>query len=475
MQHAFFPFLRESLVSVRKRAWFTNIQIRSRADELAQEAGQAGWVQYQAAARAALAEALRVSQDKKADKRAAAAAALTLKKYPPQEAWIVDYATNEGRHIKTFAKKKEADEFAATARIEVRHGIHTPSSKSITVAEAGKLWLATAEKNKLERTTIDGYKQHLALHIEPLIGSTKLSDLSTPMVRDFEDTLSSDKATPRSPTLIKKVRGSLGAILSDAQERGLVARNVVRELRSRRHRGKERRADRRQKGKLKVGIDIPAPDEIKAIIETAEGRWRPFFLTAIFTGLRASELRGIRWADVDLKKGELNVTQRADAYQEIGSPKSEAGHRTVPLTPKLARVLTEWKLACPKGDAGLVFPNTDGNVEWHANIINRAWIPLQIAAGVTAQVKDSNGKLVRDEDGKPVLQAKYTGLHALRHFYASWCINRETDGGLELPAKVVQERLGHSSITVTLDTYGHLFPRGDDTAKLAEAESRLWG
>ena len=106
MQHAFFPFLRESLVSVRKRAWFTNIQIRSKADELAQEAGQAGWVQYQAAARAALAEALRVSQDKKADKRAAAAAALTLKKYPPQEAWIVDYATNEGRHIKTFAKKK---------------------------------------------------------------------------------------------------------------------------------------------------------------------------------------------------------------------------------------------------------------------------------------------------------------------------------------------------------------------------------
>jgi integrase len=343
------------------------------------------------------------------------------------------------------------------------------------VAEAGKLWLATAEKNKLERTTIDGYMQHLTLHIEPFLGNVKLSDLSTPMVREFEDKLSADKATPRSPALVKKVRGSLGAILSDAQERGLVARNVVRELRSTRRRGKERRADRRQKGKLKVGVDIPAPKEIKAIIEAAEGRWRPFFLTAIFTGLRASELRGLRWADVDLKKGELNVTQRADAYQEIGAPKSEAGHRTVPLTPKLVRVLTEWKLACPKGDAGLVFPNTDGKIEWHANIINRAWIPLQLSAGVSVQVKDSNSKLVRDEDGKPVLQAKYTGLHALRHFYASWCINREADGGLELPAKVVQERLGHSSITVTLDTYGHLFPRGDDSAKLAEAESRLWG
>jgi integrase len=463
-------------MSVRKRTWFTSNQIRTKAEELAQEAGQADWRQYKAAAGAELAEALRVSQDNKADKRGAGAATLTLKKFPPQEAWVVDYATKKGgRHIKTFAKKREADDFAAEAKIEVKQGTHTPSSRSITVAKAGQLWLATAEKNKLERTTIDGYKQHFTLHIEPFLGDTKLSDLSTPMVREFEDKLSADKTTQRSLALIKKVRGSLGAILADAQERGLVARNVVRELRSRRRRGKERRADRRQKGKLKIGVDIPSPAEIKAIIEATDGRWRPFFLTAIFTGLRASELRGLRWADVDLKKGELNVTQRADAYQEIGAPKSEAGHRTVPLTPKLVRVLTEWKLACPKGDRGLVFPNTDGKIEWHANIINRAWIPLQIAAGVSVQVKDADGKLVRDDDTKPVLQAKYTGLHALRHFYASWCINREADGGLELPAKVVQERLGHSSITVTLDTYGHLFPRGDDSAKLAEAESRLWG
>jgi integrase len=462
-------------MSVRKRVWFTSSQIRSLAEELAQEAGQTSWLQYRAAAKSALTEALRISRDGTAGKREGAAAVLTLRRYPAQEAWIVDYATKKrGRHIKTFTKKKEADEFAATARIELRHGVHTPSSKSITVAEAGKLWIATAENNKLERTTIDGYQQHLDLHIVPFLGGTKLSDLSTPMVREFEDRLSADKENPRSPGLVRKVRGSLGAILSDAQERGLVARNVVRELRSGRRRGKERRAERRQKGKLKVGVDIPTPAEIKAIIEAAEGRWRPFFLTAIFTGLRASELRGLRWADVNLKKAELDVTQRADAYQEIGAPKSEAGHRTVPLTPKLAQVLTEWKLACPKGEAGLVFPNTDGNVEWHANIINRAWIPLQIAAGVSAQVKGPDGKVHRDDDGKPVL-AKYTGLHALRHFYASWCINRKADGGLELPAKVVQERLGHSSITVTLDTYGHLFPRGDDSAQLAEAESRLWG
>jgi integrase len=65
------------------------------------------------------------------------------------------------------------------------------------------------------------------------------------------------------------------------------------------------------------------------------------------------------------------------------------------------------------------------------------------------------------------------GLHSLRHFYASWCINRRQDGGLELPPKMVQERLGHSSITMTMDVYGHLFPRTDDHDEMAAAEARL--
>jgi integrase len=71
--------------------------------------------------------------------------------------------------------------------------------------------------------------------------------------------------------------------------------------------------------------------------------------------------------------------------------------------------------------------------------------------------------------------AKYSGLHSLRHFYASWLINRKVDGGWELPAKVVQERLGHSSIVMTMDTYGHLFPRSDDRAELAAVERALLG
>jgi integrase len=122
-----------------------------------------------------------------------------------------------------------------------------------------------------------------------------------------------------------------------------------------------------------------------------------------------------------------------------------------------------------------VFPNGAGNVENHVNIRQRGLIPLMLEAGIVKPALDARGIARRDADGKPIVAAKYSGLHTFRHFFASWCINRKEDGGLGLPAKVVQERLGHSSITMTYDTYGHLFPRGDDTAELAEAERLLLG
>jgi integrase len=157
-------------------------------------------------------------------------------------------------------------------------------------------------------------------------------------------------------------------LISDAMERGHVPRKVVRELR----RGKERKADRRAKGKLKIGVDIPTPDEIRALLPCLKGRWRPILLTAIFCGLRGSELRGLRWQDVDLVKGEIHVRQRADRYHKIGRPKSEAGERTVPVPPLALNALKLWKLACPMGDLGLAFPNPSGKVERYRRRSRRA-------------------------------------------------------------------------------------------------------
>jgi len=151
----------------------------------------------------------------------------------------------------------------------------------LRIAEAGRLWVESGEAAKLERTTLTQYQQHLDHHIVPMIGVVKLAQLTAPMVRELEDRL---RAT-RSPAMVRKILGSLSAILADAQERGLVAQNVVRSLRARR-RGKDRHADKRQKGRLKIGVDVPTPDEVRKIIAHLEGRWRPMLLTAIFTGLR---------------------------------------------------------------------------------------------------------------------------------------------------------------------------------------------
>jgi integrase len=361
----------------------------------------------------------------------------------PREAWVVDYFDQAGeRHIATFARKKDADEHHAKVRVDVKAGMHTAHSKSITVAQAGQNWITYVEREGRERATVQGYRQHVDLHINPRLGRLRLSSLTMPRISAFRDDL---LASGISRATASKVLTSLKSLLKDAQRRGNVAQNVARDV--------SIGLDKRGKRRLKVGVDIPTPDEIKRLLDAAKDRRIfPLLATAALTGLRASELRGLRWEDVDLKRGELHVRQRADRYNDIGKPKSHSGERTIPLGPMVISALREWKLACPKNDRDLVFPTARGRIEHHKSLLRRLERVL-VAAG---------------------LMPKYTGLHALRHFYASWCINRRQDGGLELPPKLVQERLGHASIVITMDRYGHLFPRNDDGAELAAAERALF-
>src|SRR5262249_35845149 len=186
-------------------------------------------------------------------------------------------------HSRTWAKRREADAHQAIVGVAVRAGTHTADSKSATVAKAAELWLASCDAAGLERTTITAYRQHVDLHIVPILGALRLTQLTVPLIRSFEDRLRPDR---RSPAMGRKPRRSLGTLLADAQERGLVGQNVVRSLYTRR---RSRRTE--SNGKLKIGVDIPSPDEIRAITAHLKGRWRPLLLTAIFTGLRASELR----------------------------------------------------------------------------------------------------------------------------------------------------------------------------------------
>jgi integrase len=261
--------------------------------------------------------------------------------------------------------------------------------------------------------------------------------------------------------LVGKVMVSLGSIFAEAVSDGLVARNVVRE-RSR-SKGRRKGTAKRLKPVVEAGRDMPTVEEMKAILEAAKPRWRTFLLVAAFTGMRVSELRGLRWEDVDLKESVIRIRQRADKNGVMGMPKSEAGKkRSISIGPKVVQTLREWKLK--SGGSELVFPsqaqhNNSNKVLALSSIIRLGLIPAVLAAGL------------KTKDGEP----KYSGMHCLRHFHASFCLNPVSRGGLGMTPQEVQARLGHASITITMDTYGHLFPKQDDSKAMAAAEAALLG
>jgi integrase len=371
-------------------------------------------------------------------------------------AWLADYRDQHGRRQrKAFDSKKEAKDFELRARSEVKAGIHTADAASITVADAGERWIASCRERELEATTINAYAQHIALKITPHLGATKLSALTAPIVAGWQKRLLADGC---SAAMARKSKIALGALLADAQENGLVAQNVVYAMGRAKRKANGNRAALAQAAH--EGIDIPYPKEIRAIHAKLSGRYKAFLTLAPLSGLRASELRGLRWQNLDLTRGLLHVRQRADRFGVIGPLKTKAARRTVPLMPMVVTVLKEHHLAtkaisAKRPDLDLVFPNSKGKPD-HLVTIVAGWQAAQVAAGVV----DAKG------------EAKYSGLHALRHFYASWCINRIEDGGLGLLPQRVQERMGHSTITMTMDVYGHLFPAADHAAEMAEAERR---
>jgi integrase len=366
----------------------------------------------------------------------------TTRKGEQKEAFIVDYFDQDGdRHIKTFESERDAKDYAATVRIDVKKGVHRAPSKSITVAEACEKWIKGVEADGRERSTVDQYRQHTKLHIVARLGKIKLASLTEQSVEGFRDDLLASLSRP----LARKVMVSLKSMLR-ANKYGHVAAGVTIKL------------DKRSKRRLEAGRDLPTPAEVKRMVAAAkEPRARALLLLAALTGLRSSEMRGLRWSDVDMRHLELHVRQRADKYYEIGEPKSDTSKRTIPLDPDmLLPALKAWKIGCPKGEADLVFPDAEGGPVHH-EILTRLLEAVMIEAGVV------------DKSGA----AKYSP-HAFRHFFASWCINPKERGGRELPPKAAQTLLGHSSITMTLDLYGHMFPKGDDRAELAKSVSALF-
>jgi integrase len=162
--------------------------------------------------------------------------------------------------------------------------------------------------------------------------------------------------------------------------------------------------------------------------------------TALYAGLRRGELQGLRWEDVDLAEGVIRVERSWDEVEGIPiATKSRAGRRTVPIPAALRRYLTAHHLRTPRRE-GLIFARPSGEPFIASNLRTRALTAWK-HAGLA-----------------PI------GLHEARHTYASLMIAAGVN------AKALTTYMGHSSITVTFDRYGHLMPGNEgEAAELLDA------
>jgi integrase len=247
--------------------------------------------------------------------------------------------------------------------------------------------------------------------------------------RSSDETVKAGKVSPA--TLAKHLR-QLGACLEAAIAEGYAERNPVREL--------------HKTARPKVTKSRPAyyTDEELARL-WPELAYRPVYLrvcqAAVLTGLRFGELAALRWSDVDLLNRELHVRQAYTPGIGIGSPKSGEA-RTVDLTPQAAELFETWLVE--SGDDGLVFEREDGGYLESRYVTGGVLYPALERAGIP---RVGEGGRKRD-------------FHSFRHSFARI--------SLEHSAEIVwvQGQLGHSSITLTVDTYGD-WAR---SAKKAQAE-----
>ncbi len=362
-----------------------------------------------------------------------------------RESWVTDYRVRDGdgkprRHIKAHANKRAAEAAAKQIEKDLDLGTHTPAGQSPTVRDAAKAWHDYCTGEKLEQSTLAQYQQHID-HIVKLIGDVKLCDLRKPVVKRFRNKL----LEKHSRSLAKKILTSLKSIMRYHDQ---PPPDVTIDM-----------ADRHEVD-IEEGDQIPTRDEINKLLAHAKNeRDRAFIFLAVGSGMRASELRGLKFKDIDFDHGVIKVRQRADRYGVIGPCKTKGSRRDIPVGPPVIKAL---RLLRKSTNRTLVFGTSEDTPTEYGNLVRRMWQPLQVRAGV-----------VNDQG-----EAKFSGQHCLRHFFASWCINSKKRGGRALPPKEVQKLMGHATLAMTMDTYAKLFEQAAldaaDRADLAADSAALF-
>jgi integrase len=326
---------------------------------------------------------------------------------------------------RTFRSLAAAKAWRSDALAEVRRG-QLRAGRGVTLGQAAAEWLAAAEGgavtnrsgDRYKPSALRGYRTSLEKRILPALGRSRLSEVDR---RTIQRLVAQLIAEGHDPSTVRNTIVPLRAIFRYAVAHGDVSVNPTTGLHLPAVRSKR--------------DHIVSPADAHALLAALGPQDRPLWATALFTGLRRGELMALRWRDVDFERGLIRVERSWDVKAGPVLPKSRAGRRVVPL-PKALRPYLKWQAKRSRGASydALVFGRTEtvpfdpGTIRKRAN---RAWN----TAGLVG-----------------------LGLHECRHTYASMMIA----AGANL--KALSTYLGHSSITITMDRYGHLMPGNESEA-----------
>lgn len=264
---------------------------------------------------------------------------------------------------------------------------------------------------------VRGYERALRLRILPVLGDRPLADVRRVDLQDLADRM---EAAGDGASTILNTFDPLRAIYRRAVRREDVAANPTEGLELRPKRG---RRDR-----------FASPAEAADLIAALPDEDRALWATAMYAGLRRGELRGLRWSDIDLARGVIRVERAWDDCEGAVEVKTRAGRRTVPIASELRRHLAAHKLRTGRTGAALAF-GTSATQPFEPSTVRRQARAAWKAAGLP-----------------PIAP------HECRHTFASLMIAANCN------AKALSTYMGHASVTITYDRYGHLMPGNEAEA-----------
>ncbi len=340
----------------------------------------------------------------------------------------IDPRTLRPRRITLYADtRSELATKMARMKSDADRGI-LPSSERITVEVLLERWVDDVMAARVRATTLSLYRSLIRTHLLPAIGALRLDRLTAQDVAAVLSRMRESRRSERTQALALII---LRSAIDQAVRWDLVPRNVARSV----------DAPRPQR-KAMTALSLA---QSQRFLRLARGtRFGALYTLALLAGLRRGELLGLQWADVDFERRTLSVVRSVvllDGKPIIAEPKTSAGRRMVDVPATALRALREQQVtlfAAGLRSSPWVFPNEDGATMNPENLIRRSFRPLLARAIADAQREGLSFPSIR--------------FHDLRHTAATLMLE------LGIPQKVVQERLGHASIVVTMDTYSHVSP-----------------